>query len=186
MDLLVVIGMAVALAMDCFAISIGMGCGESKLPGRSILRMASYFGLFQFAMPILGWFAGENLLRFIEGFDHWIAFGLLVFVGAKMIRESFEKEKGENGGRVDRTRGLPLLILAVATSIDALAVGLSLAVLRTPILYPAVIIGVVSFAMTFLGVRLGRVIGKVVGKRAELLGGLVLIGIGIKILVGHL
>jgi putative Mn2+ efflux pump MntP len=186
MNFLVVLGMAVALAMDCFAVSIGMSCGASRLTGRQTLRVASAFGLFQFAMPVLGGFAGENVLRYIERFDHWVALVLLSFVGLKMILESFEKGGGKDTGSADRTIGAPLLVLSVATSIDALAVGLSLAVLRTNILLPAILIGIVCFVLTVIGAKLGPLVGRAVGKRAELLGGLILIGIGIKILAGHL
>jgi putative Mn2+ efflux pump MntP len=186
MNIVVVLGMAVALAMDCFAVSLGMSCGLNKLSGRQTFRLALHFALFQFAMPVIGWFAGENLLRPIERFDHWIAFGLLTLVGGKMIRESFRVEKGEEECPVDRTRGLSLIVLSVATSIDALAVGLSLAVLRVNILYPAAIIGVICFALTVAGSKLGPVAGRIVGKRAELAGGLILIAIGAKILAGHL
>ncbi len=186
MNLLVVLGMAVALAMDCFAVAMGMSCGATRLKARQTLRMAFFFGLFQFAMPVIGWFAGENVLRHIEKFDHWIALILLAFVGLKMIRESFEKGKGEGANPVDRTTGVPLLILSIATSIDALAVGLSLSVLRTNIFLPAVLIGVVCFALTVVGAKIGPLVGRAVGKRAELLGGLILIGIGIKIVLEHL
>lgn len=186
MRFLVVLGMAVALAMDCFAVSMGMSCGSTRLSGRQTLRVALFFGLFQFAMPVLGWFAGENVLRYIERFDHWIALALLSFVGLKMIRESFAKGEKGDAAPVDRTTGMPLLILSIATSIDALAVGLSLAVLRTNILLPAVLIGVVCFALTVAGAKLGPLLGRAVGKRAELLGGLILIGIGVKIVAEHL
>ncbi len=186
MNFLVVLGMAVALAMDCFAVSMGMSCGATRLTGRQTLRMAFFFGLFQFAMPVLGWFAGENVLRYIERFDHWIALALLSFVGLKMIRESFEKGEKRNEAPVDRTKGAPLLLLSIATSIDALAVGLSLAVLRTNIFLPAALIGVVCFSLTVVGAKLGPLVGRAVGKRAELLGGLILIGIGIKIVMEHL
>ena len=186
MNFLVILGMAVALAMDCFAVSMGMSCGATRLSGRQTLRVAFFFGLFQFAMPVLGWFAGENVLRYIERFDHWIALALLSFVGLKMIRESFEKGEKGDAAPVDRTTGMPLLILSIATSIDALAVGLSLAVLRTNIFLPAALIGVVCFALTVVGAKLGPLVGRVVGKRAELIGGIILIGIGVKIVVEHL
>jgi putative Mn2+ efflux pump MntP len=186
MNVLVVLGMAVALAMDCFAVSLGLSCGHNKLSGGQTLRLALHFALFQFAMPVIGWFAGENLLRHIERFDHWIAFGLLTLVGGKMIRESFRAEKDDEECPADRTRGLSIVILSVATSIDALAVGLSLAVLRVNILYPAAIIGIICFALTVAGSKLGPVVGRIAGKRAELGGGLILIAIGIKILVEHL
>jgi putative Mn2+ efflux pump MntP len=186
MNLLVVLGMAVALAMDCFAVAMGMSCRATRLTGRQTLRVAFSFGFFQFAMPVLGWFAGENVLPYIERLDHWVALALLAFIGLKMIRESFVSVLDRDADPVDRTIGAPLLILSVATSIDALAVGLSLAVLRTNIFLSAALIGVVSFALTVLGVKLGPLVGRAVGKRAELLGGLILIGIGIKILAGHL
>ena len=186
MNFLVVLGMAVALAMDCFAVAMGMSCGASRLTGRQTLRVASAFGFFQFAMPVLGWFAGENVLRTIERFDHWVALALLAFVGLKMIRESFASSLDREADPVDRTTGWPLFILSIATSIDALAVGLSLAVLRTNIFFPAALIGVVCFALTILGAKIGPLVGRAVGKRAELLGGLILIGIGVKILAGHL
>ena len=186
MDFVVVLGMAVALAMDCFAVSLGMSCGQDKLSGGQTLRLALHFALFQFAMPIIGWFAGESLLHYIERFDHWIAFGLLTLVGGKMIRESFRADKDVEERPVDRTRGLSIIILSVATSIDALAVGLSLAVLQVNIFYPAVIIGIICFALTVAGSKLGPVVGRIAGKRAELAGGLILIAIGIKIVVEHL
>jgi len=186
MNVLVVLGIAVALAMDCFAVSLGLSCGPIKLSGRQTFRLAIHFALFQFAMPVIGWFAGENLLRHIERFDHWIAFGLLAFVGGKMIRESSRAEKNNEECPADRTRGLSLVILSLATSIDALAVGLSLAVLQVNILYPALIIGVICFVLTVAGSKLGPVVGRIAGKRAELAGGLILIAIGIKILIEHL
>ena len=186
MDFVVVLGMAAALAMDCFAVALGMSCGHGKLSGGQTFRLALSFALFQFAMPIIGWFAGENLLRYIEGFDHWIAFGLLALVGGKMIRESFRVQKGDEEPPADRTRGLSIVVLSVATSIDALAVGLSLAVLRTNILYPAAVIGIICFVLTVAGSKLGPVVGRIAGKRAELAGGLILVAIGIKILVEHL
>jgi manganese efflux pump family protein len=145
-------------------------------------RLSFHFGLFQFMMPIVGWAAGTTFVRFIEGYDHWIAFGLLAYVGGKMIKEAFEKER-EIGA--DPTRKWTLVMLAIATSIDALAVGLSLALLKVPILYPSLIIGVVAAGMTAAGLALGSRLGKF-GKRMELIGGLVLIGIGLRIVIEHL
>jgi manganese efflux pump family protein len=187
MDIVIVMGMAVALAMDCFAVAMGMSCGLNRLTARQTLRLAIFFGAFQFGMPLVGWFAGENIIRYIERVDHWIAFGLLAFVGGKMILESFEKGRDEPGvPPIDRTRGIPLLVLSLATSIDALAVGLSLAMVRTGILLPAAVIGVISFGLTVLGSKLGPLVGRMAGRRAELAGGLILIGIGARILAGHL
>ncbi len=186
MNLLVTFGVAVALAMDCFAVSMGMACGATRLRMRQIVRMAAAFGFFQFGMPVVGWFAGERIVRLIGRFDHWLAFGLLAFIGGRMIYESFALSEEEKGGRPDRTRGAALLVLSVATSIDALAVGLSLGVIKSAILFPAAVIGGVCFLMTVVGAKLGPLLGRAAGKRAELLGGLILIGIGVKVLAGHL
>jgi putative Mn2+ efflux pump MntP len=148
--------------------------------------MAAYFGGFQFVMPVAGWLAGDKLLGFIKSFDHWVAFGLLALIGGRMIYESFKMSEEEKASRPDQTQGKRLLVLALATSIDALAVGLSLGVVRTSILFAAVVIGATSFVLTIAGAKLGPIVGRVVGRRAELLGGLILIGIGVKILVEHL
>jgi len=181
-----ILGLGVALAMDCFAVTLGMACGSRGLTLKQAVRMAAYFGGFQFVMPVIGWFAGDRLLRIIEHFDHWVAFGLLALIGGRMIWESFEMSEEEKACRPDQTQGKRALILALATSIDALAVGLSLGVVRTGILFPAAIIGVTSFVLTVAGAKLGPVFGRLVGKRAELAGGLILIGIGVKILIEHL
>jgi putative Mn2+ efflux pump MntP len=186
MSLILVLGVAVALAMDCFAITLGLACRARGLTMKQAVRMAAYFGGFQFVMPVVGWFAGDRLLGLIRNFDHWVAFGLLALIGGRMIYESFELGDEEKACRPDQTQGTRLVVLALATSIDALAVGLSLGVVRTSVLYPAAIIGVTSFVLTVVGAKLGPVIGRIVGKRAELLGGLILIGIGVKILVEHL
>lgn len=186
MSLIWILGIAVALAMDCFAITMGLACGSRGLTLRQAVRMAAYFGGFQFVMPILGWLAGDRLLGLIRHFDHWVAFGLLALIGGRMIWESVHMSEEEKACRPDQTQGHRLLVLAVATSIDALAVGLSLGVVRAGIVYPAVIIGITSFVLTIVGAKLGPVVGRLVGKRAELAGGLILIGIGLKVLVEHL
>jgi putative Mn2+ efflux pump MntP len=186
MPFVLVLGLAVALAMDCFAVSMGLACGRQELSGRQAVRMALVFGAFQFGMPVLGWFAGENIVRLMKGLDHWIAFGLLAAIGGRMIFESFHLTDEEKVCRPDQTRGGRLLLLAVATSIDALAVGLSLGVIRAGILYPAVVIGVVCFVLTIIGARLGPVVGRATGRWADILGGLILVGIGVRILVQHL
>ena len=186
MSFIWILGIAIALAMDCFAITLGMACGSRGLTLKQAVRMAAYFGGFQFAMPVLGWLAGDRLLLVIKSFDHWVAFGLLALIGGRMIWESVEMSEEEKACRPDQTRGRRLLVLALATSIDALAVGLSLGVVRAGIVYPAVIIGITSFVLTVVGARLGPVVGRLVGKRAELVGGLILIGIGVKILLEHL
>lgn len=180
------VGLSAALAMDCFSVSLGMNCGSKRLTRSQALRLASFFGGFQFAMPLLGWLAGRGLIGLIERFDHWVAFGLLVVIGGRMVKESFSAGDGDEVCRTDRTRGIPLLVLSVATSVDALAVGLSLGVIGLPVLLTAAVIGAGSFLLTLAGARLGPLVGGVIGRRAELFGGLILIGIGVKILVEHL
>ena len=186
MSFIWILGIAVALAMDCFAITLGLACGARGLTMKQAVRMGAYFGGFQLVMPILGWLLGEGLLGLIRHFDHWVAFGLLALIGGRMIYESFELTDEEKAIRPDPTQGSRLLVLALATSIDALAVGLSLGVVRASILYPAAIIGLASFVITLIGAKLGPVVGRLVGRWADLLGGLILIGIGVKILVEHL
>jgi len=185
MSLLTLLGIAVGLAMDAFAVSIGIGLGARHVDARTTVRLAWHFGLFQFFMPILGWLAGLSLERFISSVDHWIAFGLLTAIGGKMIYEALWGDEEKRAGK-DPTRGASLVVLSVATSIDALAVGLSLALLGVQIWYPAVIIGVVAFAFTAVGLHIGRRFGVLLGKWMEVAGGLILIGIGIRILVEHL
>lgn len=186
MSLIFVLGIAMALAMDCFAVSLGMAAGTRSLTMRQAVRMAAFFGGFQFLMPVVGWLAGARLLSFIRDFDHWAAFGLLAAVGGRMIYESFELSEEEKEARPDQTRGARLLVLSVATSIDSLGVGLSLGIIEASILFPAAVIGLTSFVMTVGGARLGPVAGRVAGRRAELVGGIILIAIGVKILVEHL
>ncbi|MEW5900338.1 MAG: manganese efflux pump MntP family protein [Acidobacteriota bacterium] len=172
--------------MDAFAVSLGLGLSLKPATGPQTFRLAFHFGLFQFLMPVLGWGAGERLIRSIERYDHWVALALLLAVGGKMIHESFRRGEESALKNADPTKGISLIVLSVATSLDALAVGLSLAALRVSIIFPALIIGIVAFAMTVAGMKVGPVLGKVIGKRAELLGGVILIGIGIRILINHL
>jgi len=186
MNIWIVLAVALALAMDAFAVSLGLGISLKPATGGQTFRLAFHFGLFQFLMPIIGWAAGESFVKYIGAYDHWVAFGLLIAVGGKMIIESFRREEEANIKKPDPTRGLSLVILAIATSLDALAVGLSLAALHVAIIFPAAVIGIVAFTMTVLGMNIGPLLGKLIGKRAELLGGVVLILIGIKILADHL
>jgi putative Mn2+ efflux pump MntP len=186
MSFFYVIGIALALAMDAFAVSIAVGLALRPVTAGQTLRLASTFGLFQFVMCAAGWAAGETVVKYIGRYDHWLAFLLLLVVGGRMIHEAFEHDEDKEPKRRDPTSGAALLVLGVATSLDSLAVGLSLAALRTSILYPAAVIGVVAFVITVVGMKLGPALGKVFGRRAELFGGLVLIAIGIKILVDHL
>lgn len=188
MDLASVIVIAVALAMDAFSVSITCGMVIPKPGFGHYFRLAFHFGLFQFMMPIIGFFGGMYLEGYIKAYDHWIAFALLMFIGLKMAKEAFTKKSPDcpAGERKDPSRGWTLVVLAVATSIDALAVGLSIGVLNNPILLPSVIIGLVCAAFSVAGVALGNRVGALVGRRAEAVGGLMLVAIGIKILVEHL
>ncbi len=182
MDSISILFIAVALAMDAFAVSIANGLTMCPLHFRTACISSFLFGLFQACMPLLGWFLGFQLKGFIQPVDHWIAFALLSFIGGKMIYEAFILEK-------ENTRALTikvLLVLAVATSIDAFAVGITFAVLHTAILKPVIIIGIVTFLLSFLGVWIGCTFGKNLSGKAEIAGGIILIGIGVKIVVEHI
>jgi putative Mn2+ efflux pump MntP len=175
---------ALGLAMDCFAVAIASGFAVRSLKVQHAFVIAVFFGGFQAVMPVLGWLAGRTFTTQIMAADHWLAFGLLAAIGAKMVYESFKiKEMEEQKNPLHLS---VLLVLSVATSIDALAVGLSLSILHTPIAGPALMIGAVAFILTFLGVYIGNYMGGSYENKLEALGGLILIGIGIKILVEHL
>ena len=186
MDLLSVMAIAVALAMDAFAVAVVTGLTLKPMTKRHVFRLAFHFGLFQFLMPIIGWAAGYAVQKHIATYDHWIAFGLLGFIGGKMIWGSFHTDSHDRSSPSDPTSGWQLVVLSIATSIDALAVGLSLAVIGSLIVKPALIIGCVAAGFTTVGMALGRKIGSVWGKRVEVAGGFILIAIGIKIVVDHL
>lgn len=175
---------AVALAMDALAVSIGIGTGGGARGFRPIFRLAFHFGLFQALMPVLGWAAGTAFARAIAALDHWIALGLLTFVGLRMIRSGLSPDGSR--ARSDPSRGWTLLALSVAVSIDALAVGLSLAMLHVRIVYPSIVIGVVTGALSWLGLTVGHRLGSHFGARMEIAGGLLLIAIGVRILLEHL
>ncbi len=184
-DTFTLLGIAVGLAMDAFAVAVATGILLGKVSGRQTFRLSFHFGLFQFLMPVIGWLAGLSLERYLGGYDHWLAFGLLGLIGGKMIHEAL-REDGSTRTASDPTRGASLVILSVATSVDALAVGLSLGVLRVKIWYPAVVIGLVAAALTAAGMHIGAPLGNRFGRRMEIVGGLVLIGIGCKILFRHM
>jgi putative Mn2+ efflux pump MntP len=186
MSLFLIVTTAFALAMDAFAVAVGLSFNQERLTLKQSLRLSFSFGLFQFLMPILGWLAGQSILEYIQAFDHWVAFGMLFFIGCRMIWESAKNHSRSKNLNTDPTPGISLLILSIATSIDALAVGLSFSVLDIAIFRPAVIIGIVAFGMTFIGTKVGPLFGLVLGKRAGFIGGLILIGIGLKILFEHI
>ncbi|WP_292517381.1 manganese efflux pump MntP family protein [Methanoculleus sp.] len=175
---------AVGLAMDAFAVSISGGATVRDDRIRWAIAIGALFGGFQALMPVLGWLGGVSLTSFIGAYAPWIAFVLLALIGGKMIVEAV-REEGESV-RFAAGSIATLLILGVATSIDALAVGVTFAVLDTPILWPAVTIGIVTFALSAAGVLIGSSCGRVFGRKVEILGGLILVGIGLRILVDHL
>lgn len=181
---------ALALAMDAFAVSVASGICIADLKFRQALRASLFFGGFQFAMPVAGWLLGETFSVYIQGIDHWIAFCLLAFVGGRMIKESFGTAApdscADDEKKTDIRNLKTLTLLAIATSIDALAVGLSYSVLGSPILGPAAIIGVVTFALCLVGTEFGKLIGARFERWATLVGGVVLVGLGVNILVEHL
>lgn len=184
MNWLSIFGIAVGLAMDALAVAIAAGLTIPRLTGRHVFRLAFHFALFQFMMPILGWSIGRTISNFISAYDHWAAFGLLTVIGGKMLWEAATNHQPEKRG--DPTRGWMLFTLSVATSIDALAVGLSMAFLRVTIWAPSAVIGLVTAVLTSVGICFGSRMGRRFGMLAEVAGGIVLIGIGLRILVSHL
>lgn len=175
---------AIGLAADCFAAALSGSIAQRTLSFFKVFRTSLAFGLFQALMPVLGWLAGRTVVDLIAEYDHWVTFLLLVVVGGRMIWESFHS-RDSHSETTDITKGFLLLTLSVATSIDALAVGLTFAFLEVNIALASSTIGVVAFAATAIGFLLGRKAGKLVGKRAEAIGGIVLIGIGLRILLSH-
>ncbi|PWJ25973.1 putative Mn2+ efflux pump MntP [Branchiibius hedensis] len=183
MSLLEILLIAVGVSADAFAVSLSQGVTMRRFRWRHALLIAGLFGLFQALMPLLGWLLGKGFADAISGVDHWIAFGLLALIGGKMLWEAFQDDEEEDDEPSLDLRGL--LILAVATSIDALAVGVSFAVLPVNLPLALTVIGVVTFVISLIGVRLGRSVGSWLGKPAEILGGLILIGIGLRIVLSH-
>lgn len=185
MDFLTLIGIAIGLSMDALAVSVANGFMIKQLRIRHAFRIAFFFGLFQALMPLIGWAAGITFSQYIKTFDHWIAFGLLILVGGRMIWESVSSSHKEEA--VKNCLHFPtLLMLSIATSIDALAVGVSFAFLDITIWLPILVIGLITFVICFIGVNIGSRLGPVFGNKLGIIGGLVLIGIGIKILIEHL
>jgi putative Mn2+ efflux pump MntP len=180
-----ILAIALGLAMDAFAVSIAASILLSGATPRQVFRIAFHFGLFQFLMPILGWTAGQTVEPMVRAWDHWLAFGLLTFIGGKILLGGLSPDRRSQSVD-DPSRGLTLVALSVATSVDALAVGLSFAFLRVSILIPSVIIGAVAGLLSTVGMCSGARLGAIFGRRVEILGGLLLIVIGLKILAEHL
>jgi len=181
-DLLSILLIAVSLSLDCLAVAVAGSISMPSFSPRQVLRTSLSFGLFQAGMLVLGWLLGQTIVDIIESFAHWVAFGLLALVGARMLWEALHADR-EGAKRTDITRGFALLTLSVATSIDALAVGLSLAFLESRLLVAAITVGSVAFIFTAAGFYSGRRIGSLLGRWAEVLGGVVLIGLGLRILL---
>ena len=184
LDILSILFIAVGLSADCFAVALSGSISMGAVSSVQILRTSLAFGTFQALMLVLGWLAGRAVVNLIAGYDHWVAFILLAIVGSRMIWESFHPKASHR--KTDITKGSLLLILSVATSIDALAVGLTFAFLKVNIALAGSMVGAIAFAVTAVGFLSGRKAGKLLGKRAELIGGMILIGIGLRILLSHI
>ncbi|MBN2240343.1 MAG: manganese efflux pump [Dehalococcoidales bacterium] len=184
LDIASITFIAFGLAADCFAVTISGSAVLKSFTLFQVMRTAFTFGLFQALMPVIGWLLGQTVVDIIADFDHWIAFGLLSIIGGKMIWESFGQ--GDDSKNPDFTRGFLLITLAIATSIDALAVGLTFAFLKVNIVMAVAVIGGIAFLATIVGFWLGKRLGKLAGRWAETLGGIILIGIGVRILISHL
>ncbi len=184
MSFLSILLIALGLAMDAFAVALGAGASGRARGRRAAFRLSFHFGLFQFLMPVIGWLIGTRVAGLIAAFDHWVAFALLAVVGARMVRAGLDASAEAGAG--DPSRGATLIMLSVATSLDALAIGLTLAMLRVDIWYPSAVIGLVAGALSLAGLRLGSRLGARFGKRMEIAGGVVLILVGLHILLSHL
>ena len=180
---------AVSLAMDAFAVSVTNGVVVSDFKKRYAVKMGLYFGAFQFVMPLIGYALGSSFRSYIEAFDHWIAFALLAIIGGNMVRESLFGDEEDSGQKTaaEALNAKVMVVQAVATSIDALAVGISFSLLPDVDMWLSCsVIGLVAFALSFAGALMGRRIGSLLKERAELAGGIVLLLIGFKILIEHL
>jgi putative Mn2+ efflux pump MntP len=184
MNFLEIFIIAVGLAMDAFAVSLSAGATGYLNGPRPIFRISFHFGFFQFLMPIIGWYLGFQIANQIAIVDHWIAFGLLSFVGFRMIRDGIQPNS--KSILKDPSRGKILIMLSIATSIDAFAIGFSLAILNVQIWYPSFIIGIITAGLSLVGIWFGNKFGKILGKKMEIIGGLLLIFIGLKIVISHL
>jgi putative Mn2+ efflux pump MntP len=185
MGLTEIIIIAIGLAADSFAVAVSIGSTFKKMRIRYAVLLATIFGFFHFIMPCIGWKIGNIGKGYIDSFDHWIAFFLLIFIGGKMIFESRQQNK-ESENSKNPLKISNLLVLAFATSIDSLAVGVSLSLLEIDILTPVIIISLVTFTFAFVGTYIGNIFGYLFKDKVELVGGLILIAIGCKILLEHI
>ena len=193
MDIISLLAISVALSMDAFSVSICKGLATKKFSLKTALLCGLWFGGFQALMPIIGYFLGAQFEHLIKSFDHWIAFGLLLVIGVNMIREALSEEESADDGQqpvaecsCSNTGFKTMLMMAIATSIDALAVGVSFAFLSVDLWKSVIVIGITTFLFSFAGVRIGNIFGSRYSKAAEITGGVILILLGCKILVEHL
>ena len=174
---------SIGLAMDAFAVSVCKGLAMKKMSWKKAIIIGLYFGIFQAVMPVIGYFLGTTFERFITNVDHWVAFILLVGIGINMVKEAFDKESENRNDNVDMKT---MLVLSIATSIDALAIGITFACLKIHIVMPVITIGLITFIISVIGVKIGNRFGNKYEKKAEIMGGVILILLGIKILLEHL
>jgi len=184
MDILTPALIGIGLSMDCFAVSLCIGTTTKVRLVYAAGIIAFCFGVFQAGMTIIGWFAGSSVIGLIEGYGPWIAFLLLAIIGAKMIRDGLKDECDRR--HVEVIKLVPVIVLSIATSIDALAIGVSFGVLGTDVVIPALIIGLIASILSFTGVLAGERLEKILGNKMEIAGGIILILIGLKILTGFL
>ena len=176
--------LAFALAMDALAVAISSGTQWKEDRFQNAFKMAFFFGFFQAFMPCLGWWMGSHLMQFVQNCDHWVAFFLLWFIGIKMACGSFQNRTPEK--KINPFNLGVLFVLSIATSVDAFAVGFSLALLHTPVFLPSLVIGMVTFVLSFAGVLIGKTLSLFFKNKTELIGGIILMAIGTKILLDHL
>ena len=174
---------SIGLAMDAFAVSVCKGLAMKKMSWKKAIIIGLYFGIFQAVMPVIGYFLGTTFERFITNVDHWVAFILLVGIGINMVKEAFDKESENRNDNVDMKT---MLVLSIATSIDALAIGITFACLKIHIVMPVITIGLITFIISVIGVKIGNRFGDKYEKKAEIMGGVILILLGIKIVLEHL
>ncbi|MFC1746457.1 manganese efflux pump MntP family protein [Candidatus Riflebacteria bacterium] len=178
MDFLLVLGIAFALGCDAFSVGLAIGTKNPDLKAR--FRLWFHFGLFQFFMPIIGWYLGQTLVQYIQKYDHWIAFFLMFFIASNMLKESFEEEKEKD--KSEPTRGWSLVMLSLATSMDALGVGFGMGITDQALIMPAICIGIVAGIMTYVGIKLGQILSIRFGKQVERCGAIILYIIAFKLL----
>jgi putative Mn2+ efflux pump MntP len=181
---LIFVPLAVSLGIDAFSVALGAGVFPTDDEARRTFRLVFHFGFFQGGMTLLGWFGGRTIEPLIASVDHWVAFALLAYVGGRMLRTAFRKDADHVPE--DPSRGKLLVLMSVGTSIDALAVGLSLALAGTQILGPSLLIGIVAAVMTYVGLKLGHKLGLWFGQSIQFVGGVVLLLIGVRVLISHL